>query len=390
MGQDKYWLERHLGPATVRGWLWSVLGVSALVWGSDLARRFPLDVQWLAQLEQIARILTPIAIGVGIWVAWRRAVAADRQAGAALRSVEAAQEGQITERFTRAVEQLGDESVSVRLGGIYALERISRDSERDHWTIMEVLSAYVRENAPSRGKADITLGADIKAVLKVLGRHRIEIYQDPHSREWDIDLRKVCLKGVEINGASLPRINLGGADLREANLDGSYFRGSLLSFADLRGASLSANLSQAYLHKADLSGARLVEAYLPKADFSGASLAGANLTGAILSGADLSGADLGGALLKGTHLSGFSFLKEGRPERPIADDRLDWGELSTEELLRSGADMSEANLNEANLSGADLSGVKGLTQEQINAAQGDINTTLPKNLERPAHWLKEE
>ena len=58
------------------------------------------------------------------------------------------QEGQITDRFTRAIEQLGAEQLQVRLGGIYALERIARDSPGDHWPIMEVLTAFVRENAP--------------------------------------------------------------------------------------------------------------------------------------------------------------------------------------------------------------------------------------------------
>jgi hypothetical protein len=33
-------------------------------------------------------------------------------------------QGQITERFTRAVDQLGSDSLNVRLGGIYALERV--------------------------------------------------------------------------------------------------------------------------------------------------------------------------------------------------------------------------------------------------------------------------
>ena len=76
------------------------------------------------------------------------------------------QQGQITERFTRAIEQLGatgDKGVrklEIRLGGIYALERIAWDSpERDYSTVMEVLTAYVRENTtqapgPSRGSSD--------------------------------------------------------------------------------------------------------------------------------------------------------------------------------------------------------------------------------------------
>jgi hypothetical protein len=59
-------------------------------------------------------------------------------------------EGQITERFTRAIDQLGHDRTAIRLGGIYALERIARESEYDCWPIMETLTAYVRQHAPSR------------------------------------------------------------------------------------------------------------------------------------------------------------------------------------------------------------------------------------------------
>jgi hypothetical protein len=55
--------------------------------------------------------------------------------------------GQITERFTRAIDQLGSSELDVRLGGIYALERIGRDSRDDHPQVVEVLNAYVREHA---------------------------------------------------------------------------------------------------------------------------------------------------------------------------------------------------------------------------------------------------
>jgi hypothetical protein len=66
-------------------------------------------------------------------------------------SQELTREGQITDRFTKAIAQLGEqdpEKLAVRLGGIYALERIARESKEDHWPIMEMLTAYVRENAP--------------------------------------------------------------------------------------------------------------------------------------------------------------------------------------------------------------------------------------------------
>jgi hypothetical protein len=63
------------------------------------------------------------------------------------RTVQVTEQGHITERYTKAIELLGDDKLTVRLGGIYALERIATDSARDQWTIMEVLSAFVRDSS---------------------------------------------------------------------------------------------------------------------------------------------------------------------------------------------------------------------------------------------------
>jgi hypothetical protein len=57
--------------------------------------------------------------------------------------LEVAEQGHITERYTKAIEQLGSDKLDVRLGGIYALEQIAVDSRRDHPTVVEVLSAFV-------------------------------------------------------------------------------------------------------------------------------------------------------------------------------------------------------------------------------------------------------
>ncbi|MFH8552313.1 pentapeptide repeat-containing protein [Streptomyces celluloflavus] len=86
---------------------------------------------------------------------------------------------------------------------------------------------------------------------------------------------------------------------------------------------------------------------------------GADLIGARLRKADLRGANLRGAYLIGADLTG-------------ADLRL--------------ADLIGADLRGADLSGADLTGSIFLTQAQLNAAKGDLNTRLPSALGRPAHW----
>ena len=58
---------------------------------------------------------------------------------------EADRQRRIVETFSKAVEQLGSDKLEVRVGAIFALERISKESPDDYWTIMEVLTAFVRE-----------------------------------------------------------------------------------------------------------------------------------------------------------------------------------------------------------------------------------------------------
>src|SRR5262249_46526201 len=84
--------------------------------------------------DMLLKVLGGFFLIIGAYFTWRQ--------------LTIAREGQITDRFTKAIGQLGDEKLAIRLGGIYALERIARDSERDHWPIMEVLTAYVRHHAP--------------------------------------------------------------------------------------------------------------------------------------------------------------------------------------------------------------------------------------------------
>ncbi len=111
-----------------------------------------------------------------------------------------------------------------------------------------------------------------------------------------------------------------------------------------------------------------------KPDLSGADLTGANLFGGDLRGAKLGKADLRGAELFGANLSG-------------ADLRgANFGQAYLSEADLSRTDLSQANLSQARLLRADLSGAVGLTQEEVDSAQGDEGTKLPEGIRRPAHW----
>jgi hypothetical protein len=256
----------------------------------------------------------------------------------AQRSFALAQQGQITDRFTKAIEQLGaadssgkKKKLEVRLGGIYALQRIANESEEDRWPIIAVLTTYVRTNAPisKRPPAEaasqqvprnLKPEADIQAILTVLGTPKVK---PEHVKQI---------------------LNLRDTNLRESDLSGADLRWADLSGADLRGA--------------DLSLALLGETILRGANMRGANLSGADLSLALLGGADLRGADLRGAL--------------------VAAASLTQTDLRGANLTK--ADLSLAFLTGTNLRGVDLSNAKGLLQEQINVANGDSTTKLPPNL----------
>ncbi len=240
-------------------------------------------------IQILATVFGGIAILFNVYYGAKRAkaleknaIAATENAVAANKNAEVAEQGQITERFTKAIDQLGSDNISIRLGGIYALERIAEDSkkgrwsEKYHWTIMEVLSAFVREQPPLKKdleekKAENEqqsqkLRTDIQAALTVIGRR--DMAKEPENQ-------RLNLINVDIAGAHLREANLQGANLIEANLQ----RANLIE-ANLQEANLwGAKLQNSFLRKANLQGADFLEAKLQEADLMGADLKDAkNLT----------------------------------------------------------------------------------------------------------------
>lgn len=272
--------------------LWWVPQWELAAWQAHLSPRELLELQNQGR-QTVALALVGAGLLIGLALLGRRQAASERAAREALRASEDARR---LEHFTRAVGQLADARLEVRLGAIYGLEHLALESARHHWPIMEVLCAFVRERAAwdaERAQA-ARLPADVQAVLSVLGRRRLA----HESADMRLDLRRTDLRGADLNGMHLARANLFEAHLDHASLQGAHLAG-----ADLRNAWLfSADLVEADLKGADLREAHLESAYMVEAHLEGADLGGAHLAGAYLGGASLQGADLGGAQLDGAYL----------------------------------------------------------------------------------------
>jgi pentapeptide repeat protein len=205
-----------------------------------------------------------------------------------------AQQGQYTDRYSRAIEQLGQQGpdkLQIRLGGIYALERLAHDSPQDQPTIMEVLTTFVRTSTHPKALEptgtscpDTPPAPDIQAALSVIGR-RVTV----HDGDAIINLNDLCLTRVNLESVNLSKATLNGADLRKAILAGAHLEGTQLVQADLSGAQLwNANLSGSHLESAKLTDANLENSKLVGADLSRISInSNTNFNGADLTEAYL-------------------------------------------------------------------------------------------------------
>ena len=195
------WRKELVGLAVLVGLVGLVAAVLFVLW------RFG-QITFVKQEVTLVQILTGLLVLAGLYWTSRRVLAAEENVRVAQENVKVAEEGHITERFTKAIAQLGDTEMAIRLGGIYALERLAKDSETDHGPIMEVLTAYVRENAPRQEEDPQKAAApptDIQAILTVIVRRETtgkNRGNDP----------------LDLNHTRLTRANLYEADLRGANL----------------------------------------------------------------------------------------------------------------------------------------------------------------------------
>jgi len=278
-------------------------------------RDVPDAAKWQARDSRIQRqneVRAMLLQGLGGLAVVLAAIYTYQQVQTGRRQLHIAQQGQVTERFTRAIDQLGSDHLDVQLGGIYALERIARDSPEDRATIAEVLTAYIRRHAPWPPRLDGQPPAeaaiedvpelqvrapDVQASLTVLGRGG---FADRQGLEDQLDLHSVDLRKAYLGSANLVGANLYGANLAGADLWG----------VDLR--------------RANLLDANLAGAHIIGCDFAGAELGYATLEKAFIDGPSLGGATIGRANLSGARLERAEDLEDASLEEAVADGDTTW------------------------------------------------------------------
>ncbi|WP_430379497.1 pentapeptide repeat-containing protein [Streptomyces sp. B1-3] len=275
--------------------------------------------------------------------------------------------GQVTDRFSKALERIGGDKEYVRIGGILALGQILHDARNQSGDAQTVLQNYIvghtseagdewaeSEEPAERPTPEVQTAVDALGVATKYANYRLRLVNR-------------CLVRLNFAELQLADADLSGSDLRKADLERANLWGASLDYVDfrlcdIRGALfVGASLRAARFQYARMEGASFAHAFLKHAVFTrGDSWATRDVSfrHAVLSGAKMAQFDFRDCDFRHADLSGANMSK----------------------ALFQNCRFSKADLGGADLRGADLRGALGLTVNQLSGARTDEETQLPRGL----------
>lgn len=221
--------------------------------------RIELEFTIQNHLFEAIRIFSSLAFVVTAYYAWRNLKISEQNR-------ILAEDKQVAERFSKSVEMLGSsDKFEMQLGGIYSLARIAKDSPTDYWTVIEVLTAFIRSHSPllelKEGEEQPSVTSSVQAALTTLSN--LISLRSQEQEKLDIVLARINLRGAKLYEGNLSKVFLSESNMEEVDLNGANLSGARLFKTILD----DANLVNANFTKADLAEASLIEADVYKADF---------------------------------------------------------------------------------------------------------------------------
>ncbi len=360
---------------------------------------FSENPDWISNLLGVAQNREPkyealkfLGIGMGgilialqALMSYRRAKAMEKtseaQADASKAQADAVsktEQGQRQDRLKNAIEHLGHEKDSVRLGGAYELFHLAEDTENLRQTVLDILCAHIRQTTGEdkyREKHKSKPSEEIQSLLTLLFVQKHKVFKNCH-----INLQESWLNGAYLQearlwkatlvGAHLQKADLYRAHLQKANLYRAQLQAANLVEAQLQGTTLDrAQLQRSILNRAQLQGASLVETQLQGSILAMAQLQAANLVEIRLQAANLVETQLQGAMLFLVQLQGAAL----RGARLQGTGSVDGDPMSFQDRIKGQIDK-ESDLSEVIFAG-------GLSQK-------DMDSLVEGLSEDQATWLR--
>ena len=218
------------------------------------------------------------------------------------------EQGQQQERFRNAIEHLGHEKDSVRLGGAYELFHLAEDTEELRQTVLDILCAHIRwttGESKYRETHKSKPSEEVQSLLTLIFLQEHEVFKGFH-----INLQGSWLNGADLRKARLENAVLVEVNLQEANLDEARLKNARLDKAELKNARLyKAQMQGAVLTEAQMQGAILAWAQMQRAELIRTQMQGVMIAWAQMQGVELYRAQMQGAILEKTQMQGAVLIR---------------------------------------------------------------------------------
>ena len=151
-----------------------------------------------------------ILIALQALMSYKRAKAmettAEAQADAAKAQADAVsktEQGQRQDRLKNAIEHLGHEKDSVRLGGAYELFHLAKDIKELRQTVLDILCAHIRQTTGDDGYRETHKSKpseEVQSLLTLLFVQEYEVFKGCH-----INLQGSWLNGAKSQGSAFSK-----------------------------------------------------------------------------------------------------------------------------------------------------------------------------------------
>lgn len=162
--------------------------------------------------QQLSAARTSVVQTIGALVVVLGGAAALRQANLARLQFRDSQRSQRISSYQEAIRMIGSDSTSEQFAGVQSLKLLSEVDRNFSPLVLRVLSAFIRNNAPTRNPREVIE----EAIITVAA-----LASSPEFEEGRVDLRNSDLSHVSLVEAKLRNLNFDGSDFRHANLSGA-------------------------------------------------------------------------------------------------------------------------------------------------------------------------
>ena len=307
---------------------------------------------WLGIGEKNGKfeVIKSLAISIGfipvIWLAW----SSEKRARAMEDTVANDRQDFRQKRLNSAIEHLGHESESVRIGGIHGLFQLALTYPQLRPIVLGVFRSHVRRKTIKKSYQEENKSRpseEIQTIVSLLSSKNHGVFES-----YPINLRWCYLVGVEIDNGVLRNVDFSYSDLRHAKITNTVLDKATIAHSDFKFALFhKISLKKATIQLSFFQGARMIDVELDNTTCLQTNFAGASWFRCSFSNAGLFDVDMKSVHSWNTYLDTDHLAVDARGIVCLQEEEDNFGLIDLEKQFESRIlDMVD---KESNFAGAD-------------------------------------